>query len=183
LFSLAANFWQWPPAVRPVFDWRQLQRWGISENSLPVGSEIRFRSPTAWEQYHRQIMLISAVLVLQSLLIGGLFYEHRRRRQAEVEASHRMAELAHMNDSALDFPSAARIDRAQLDPERRRHRLDRPELARSDRCSKSSKDRRSLYPGGIVIHAWSGDAYETPQSSFGKAPARSHRLIGARAPS
>src|SRR5262245_28306989 len=37
--------------MKPVFDWRQLQRWGISENRLPVGSEIRFRSPTAWEQY------------------------------------------------------------------------------------------------------------------------------------
>jgi ABC transporter substrate binding protein len=33
--------------LRPVFDWRQLQRWSISENRLPVGSEIRFRSPTA----------------------------------------------------------------------------------------------------------------------------------------
>jgi hypothetical protein len=40
-----------------------------------------------------------------------------------------------------------RIDRAQLDPERRRHRLDRAELAGSDRCRKSSKDRRSLYAG------------------------------------
>src|SRR5499433_1192857 len=86
--------------LRPVFDWRQLQRWGISESRLPVGSEVRFRSPTAWEQYRWEIMLISAVLVLQSLLIAGLFYEHRRRRQAEVEASRRMAELAHMNRSA-----------------------------------------------------------------------------------
>src|SRR5262252_1274086 len=68
--------------LRPVFDWRQLQRWGISEKRLPVGSEVRFRSPTAWEQYRWEIMLISAVLVLQSLLIGRLFYEHRRRRQA-----------------------------------------------------------------------------------------------------
>ena len=86
--------------VRPVFDWRQLQRWGISEDRLPAGSEIRFRSPTAWEQYSWQIMLIAATLVVQSLLIAGLFYEHRRRRQAEVEASRRMAELAHMNRSA-----------------------------------------------------------------------------------
>src|SRR5262249_3695052 len=86
--------------LRPVFDLRQLQRWGISETRLPVVSEIRFRSPPAWEQYHWQIMLISAALVLQSLLIAGLFYEHRRRRQAEVEASRRMAELAHMNRSA-----------------------------------------------------------------------------------
>ena len=95
--------------LRPVFDWRQLQRWGISENRLPVGSEIRFRSPTAWEQYHWQIMLISAALVLQLLLIGGLFYEHRRRRQAEVEASRRMAELAQMNRSAAIGQMSASI--------------------------------------------------------------------------
>jgi signal transduction histidine kinase len=95
--------------LRPVFDWRQLHRWGLSENRLPVGSEVRFRSPTAWEQYRWQIMLISAVLVLQSLLITGLFYEHRRRRQAEVEASRRMAELAHMNRSAAIGQMSASI--------------------------------------------------------------------------
>jgi signal transduction histidine kinase len=95
--------------LRPVFDWRQLQRWGLGEDRLPVGSEIRFRSPTAWEQYRWQIMLISATLLLQSLLIAGLFYEHRRRRQAEVEASRRMAELAHMNRSAAIGQMSASI--------------------------------------------------------------------------
>ena len=95
--------------LRPVFDWRQLQRWGISENRLPVGSEIRFRSPTAWEQYRWQIMLISAALVLQSLMIELLFYEHRRRRQAEVAERRRMAELAHMNRSAAIGQMSASI--------------------------------------------------------------------------
>ena len=37
--------------VRPIFDWRQLQRWGVSESQLPEGSEVRFREPTAWERY------------------------------------------------------------------------------------------------------------------------------------
>src|SRR5262249_53173145 len=101
---------------RPVFDWRQLQRWGISENRLPAGSEIRFRSPTAWEQYRWAIMLISAVLVLQSLLIGGLFYEHRRRRQAEVEASRRTAQLAHMNRSAAIGEMSASIAHEIMQP-------------------------------------------------------------------
>jgi signal transduction histidine kinase len=86
--------------VRPVFDWRQLQRWGISERNLLPESEVRFRQPTAWEQYHWQIMLVSAALLLQTGLIIGLFYEHRRRRFAEVESRHRMAELAHMNRTA-----------------------------------------------------------------------------------
>ena len=35
----------------PKFDWREMQRWGISESRLPPGSEIQFREPTAWEQY------------------------------------------------------------------------------------------------------------------------------------
>ena len=37
--------------LRPIFDWRQLQRWNISESTLPAGSEIRFRPPGIWDQY------------------------------------------------------------------------------------------------------------------------------------
>ena len=50
--------------ARPIFDWRQLNRFGISEANLPPGSDIRFRELTAWEQYHWQIMLIAAALVI-----------------------------------------------------------------------------------------------------------------------
>ena len=39
-----------------LFDWWQMQRWGISESRLPAGSEIRFRDLTAWEQYRAQIL-------------------------------------------------------------------------------------------------------------------------------
>jgi signal transduction histidine kinase len=95
--------------VRPIFDARQLQRWGISENNLPPGSEIRFRRPTAWEQYHWQIMLIGAALLLQSGLIIGLFYEHRRRRHAEMDARHRLSELAQVNRSATAGQLSASI--------------------------------------------------------------------------
>jgi hypothetical protein len=35
----------------PKFDWRELQRWNISESRLPPGSEILFRPLTAWDQY------------------------------------------------------------------------------------------------------------------------------------
>ena len=40
----------------PVFDWREMQRWGISESRLPPGSEIMFRNPTTWEQYRAYIL-------------------------------------------------------------------------------------------------------------------------------
>jgi signal transduction histidine kinase len=84
----------------PRFDWREMQRWGISESRLPPGSEIHFRNPTVWEQYRWQIIAVTAALLLQTLLIAVLFHERRHRRMAEVEARHRMDELAHMNRHA-----------------------------------------------------------------------------------
>ena len=81
----------------PKYDWRQLQRWNISESRLPPGSEILFREPTAWERYSWQIALITAVILLQAGLISALLREHRRRQLAEVQSRQRMAELAHVN--------------------------------------------------------------------------------------
>ena len=81
----------------PKFDWRQLQRWGISENRLPPGSTVLFREPTAWERYRWQILLTVTVLLLQTALIVGLLSERRRRRFAELESRQRLAELAHLN--------------------------------------------------------------------------------------
>jgi hypothetical protein len=46
--------------VKPIFDWRQLQRWGVSESRLPPGSEIRFREASAWELYRTQISVVLA---------------------------------------------------------------------------------------------------------------------------
>ena len=84
----------------PMFDWREMQRWGISESRLPPGSKILFRSPTAWEQYYAYILAVTAAILIQAALIFWLLYEHRRRRVAEVEARQRMSELAHMNRRA-----------------------------------------------------------------------------------
>jgi signal transduction histidine kinase len=93
----------------PVFDWREMQRWGISESRLPPGSKILFRSPTAWEQYRWQILAAAAVLLLQAAMIIGLLYEHRRRRNAEIETRQRMSELAHLNRQATAGELSASI--------------------------------------------------------------------------
>src|SRR5262245_58217896 len=95
--------------VRPIFDARQLQRSGISESNLPTGSEIRFRQPTAWEQYQWQILLIAGALLLQTGLIIGLIYEHRRRQIAEADSLQRVNELARMNRFATAGELSASI--------------------------------------------------------------------------
>jgi signal transduction histidine kinase len=81
----------------PKFDWRQLQRWGISEKRLPPNSQIFFRDPPIWHTYRWQIALVIAVILLQAALISRLLHEQRRRRRAEVQSRQRMAELAHIN--------------------------------------------------------------------------------------
>jgi signal transduction histidine kinase len=93
----------------PVFDWREMRRWGISESRLPAGSEIRLRPATAWEQYRWQVLIIAAVILTQTLLIMGLLYEHQRRRRAEVQSMQRMTELAHLNRVATAGELSASI--------------------------------------------------------------------------
>jgi signal transduction histidine kinase len=95
--------------ARPKFDWREMQRWGISESRLPLGSIIEFRDPTTWEQYRWQITAIAIALLLQTALIIVLFHEHHRRRVAEIQTRERMAELAHVNRYATAGELSASI--------------------------------------------------------------------------
>jgi signal transduction histidine kinase len=81
----------------PKYDWRELQRWNINESRLPAGSEIYFRSPTAWEQYRFQISAGLAALLLQTAIISWLVVEHRRRHFAEAEANSRRREVVRLN--------------------------------------------------------------------------------------
>jgi hypothetical protein len=81
----------------PRFDWRQMQRFGISDTNLPPGSTVYFREPTVWERYWWQIASVVTVLLIQAGLILVLLREHRRRQLAEVQSRQRMAELAHVN--------------------------------------------------------------------------------------
>ena len=93
----------------PKYDWRQLQRWNISESRLPPGSEVLFREQTVWERYSWQIASIVAVLLIQAGLIAILLREHRRRQLAEVHSRQRMAELAHVNRLATAGEMTASI--------------------------------------------------------------------------
>jgi signal transduction histidine kinase len=84
--------------VRPVFDWRQLQRWGVNQANLPPGSEIRFHDPTIWEQYPAQIAATAAALLVQAALICWLLYEHWRRRRSEAAAHELSGRLIHAHE-------------------------------------------------------------------------------------
>lgn len=74
----------------PKYDWREMRRWGISESRLLPGSEIHFRSPTAWEQYRAQILAVSAAILVQAALILWLLYERQQRLRSEI-AAHQLS--------------------------------------------------------------------------------------------
>jgi signal transduction histidine kinase len=85
---------------RPLFDWRQLKRWDISESNLPPGSDVRFRPPSAWELYRWQILAAIGVVLLQSAVLGGLIIERQRRHSAEEESRRRIMQVIHLNRTA-----------------------------------------------------------------------------------
>jgi len=79
-----------PPGPR-LFDWRELERWGIPESRLPAGSVVRYRAPSLWQEYRGTVLSAVGVLALQSLLIIGLLYQRRARQRAEMESRRNLA--------------------------------------------------------------------------------------------
>lgn len=85
---------QHPAAIRtttaaqgiPIFDWRELQRWQISEDRLPTGSKILFRQPSPWETYRTPLLAGAGIVGLQTALLIMLLLSKTRRRNAEAES-------------------------------------------------------------------------------------------------
>ena len=76
-----------PPMIdaglAPMFDARQLARWGLLERALPAGSRVLFRPPSLLKEHGRAIGLILAVMTVESLLVAGLIIQLQRRRRIE----------------------------------------------------------------------------------------------------
>jgi hypothetical protein len=80
------------PSV-PMFDWRELERWQISEGGLPPGSIVRFKKPTFWQQYRARIIGALVLFLLQTAFIAVLLIERRRRHRAKEALDLLNAEL------------------------------------------------------------------------------------------
>jgi signal transduction histidine kinase len=85
---------------KPKFDWREMQRWAISESRLLPGSEILFREQTAWERYRWQMTSILLALLVQSAMIAWLLVEQFRRRRAETRSRKLSLDAIHLNRAA-----------------------------------------------------------------------------------
>ena len=81
-------------------DWRALQRWSLPPNNLPADTIVLFKEPGIWEQYSLPLSAIALVFVLQTLLVGSLLLQRRRRREAERSLMDSEARMAFAASSA-----------------------------------------------------------------------------------
>jgi PAS domain S-box-containing protein len=70
-----------------MVDWRQLQRWNISEKRLPPGTVELFREPSVWERYRFAIVAVISLCILETGLILALLFSVKRSRRAEKALS------------------------------------------------------------------------------------------------
>ena len=86
----------------PMFDWRQLRRWNLSESALPKGSIVVNREFTFWDLKYYIIGALAFILV-QSLMILMLLAQNRRRRSAEESLRQKTEELDQFFSVTLDL--------------------------------------------------------------------------------
>jgi PAS domain S-box-containing protein len=77
----------------PIFDWRQLRRWGIGKDRLPKESVFHFKEPTFWEEYKWWITGFISLCATQTLLIVALSLQRARRKRIEVALAEKESRL------------------------------------------------------------------------------------------
>jgi PAS domain S-box-containing protein len=77
----------------PIFDWRQLHRWKISENRLPPGSNVQYKEPTFWEQRKWLIGTFISLFVVIGFMIVGLLLQQARGARIEVAMAEKELRL------------------------------------------------------------------------------------------
>ncbi len=89
-----------PPV--PMFDWRQLRRWRLSESALPEGSIVVNREFTWWDWKYYIIAAVTFLLAQSGMILMLLAYR-RRRRSAESSLLQKKEELDRFFSVTLDL--------------------------------------------------------------------------------
>jgi signal transduction histidine kinase len=73
-----------------MFDWRELQRWGLRESNLPPGSAVLYREPTLWERAKWTLFAGLLVILTLASLTGYLLLKQKQlklAREAQAQLS------------------------------------------------------------------------------------------------
>lgn len=86
-----------------VFNWKEMQRWGLTASSLPTPNRVIDREPGVWERYRKQIASVLALILLETALVFYLFFERRRRRQAQLALEKDISERKKAEEALMDL--------------------------------------------------------------------------------
>ena len=64
-------------------DHRAMARWKLQESKLPPDTAVLFKEPTIWTEYRGPVVAAIVIVGLQSLIVGALLVQRRRRLHAE----------------------------------------------------------------------------------------------------
>jgi PAS domain S-box-containing protein len=92
-----------PASLIPLFDWEQLNRWGMDEARLPPGSIVLNRPKTLWSEYRGWVLGALIVFLGQTLLVVGLLVQRNLKRKAELSARQKTEELDQFFNVNLDI--------------------------------------------------------------------------------
>jgi PAS domain S-box-containing protein len=95
----ASKILKTPP--EPMFDWRQLRRWNLSEGALPNGSIIINKEFTLWD-FKYYIIGVMAFCLAESALIIFLVVQKRQRKSAEESLRKAEAKYRNIFEGALE---------------------------------------------------------------------------------
>ncbi|WP_239493148.1 ATP-binding protein [Luteitalea sp. TBR-22] len=111
LAGTAASALRVPSTVPAVMhaNWRELRRFGIRDGAVPAATVVHFREPSLWERDRNQVLGALGVIAVQTVLIAGLLWERRRRREAESSVAQSRLELAHASRLAVAGELAAAL--------------------------------------------------------------------------
>ncbi|HEX9191672.1 MAG TPA: histidine kinase [Candidatus Deferrimicrobiaceae bacterium] len=122
-----------------LYDGRELARWEIPDTAVPPGSAILYREPSLWAAHRWEVLLVLALLSVQSALIAGLVIHRSRRRNAERALHLQKDELVQANQRLQEEASERERFRADLQASREEYRR----LA-GNLLTSQEKERRRL---------------------------------------
>lgn len=92
-----------------VFDWRQLQRWKISESVLPAGSVVLFRQRSVWETYKWYVLVAILLCLLETLLLLSLLRQRGEKRKVEASLVERLSFEKLLSGLSAEFISMPEV--------------------------------------------------------------------------
>ena len=160
---------------QPMFDWRQLQRWGADPARLPSGTLFLNRPRTLWNDYRETVILAAAAFVVLSTLLIALLILNRRRKQIERtlrESDERLRtaqEYAHVGVCDWDLKSgavhwsaeSARLlglaSETSVTGQEWRERVGTADLARIDACMTEAIERGEAFEVEFPVRLETGE--------------------------